>query len=219
MSNKIPCGGFYLDDMLNVNDNGELSIKGGTPYQQLVTDGDGNTRWEDKMVVDNELSATSTNPVQNKVIKSALDAKLGAYEVTITMNGKTGETSVDKTFDEIKTAYSSGMFMFAKYVVSFGDINIIRGFSATCNYNPASNKIFFNFVLGGPSNDERNGVSLGSISIDSNNNVVIQDGESVLLGVVSIDERIILNSSTDGSTKKFRITVDDSGTISATEMT
>lgn len=49
MSNKIPCGGFYLDDMLNVNDSGELSIKGGTPYQQLVTDGEGNTKWEDRL--------------------------------------------------------------------------------------------------------------------------------------------------------------------------
>lgn len=49
MKNKIPCGGFYLDDMLNVNDSGELSINGGTPYQQLVTDGNGNTQWEDRL--------------------------------------------------------------------------------------------------------------------------------------------------------------------------
>lgn len=49
MSNKIPCGGFYLDDMLSVNDSGELSIKGGTPYQQLVTDANGNTKWEDRL--------------------------------------------------------------------------------------------------------------------------------------------------------------------------
>ena len=74
MNNKIPCGGFYLDDTLGVNESGQLSIKGGTPYQQLVTDGNGNTRWEDKMVVDSALSDTSTNPVQNKVIKSALDS-------------------------------------------------------------------------------------------------------------------------------------------------
>ena len=52
MSNKIPCGGFYLDDMLNVNDSGELSINGGTPYQQLVTDGSGNTKWEDRLAYD-----------------------------------------------------------------------------------------------------------------------------------------------------------------------
>ena len=49
MSNKIPCGGFYLDDTLNVNESGKLSIKGGTPYQQLVTDGNGNTQWEDRL--------------------------------------------------------------------------------------------------------------------------------------------------------------------------
>ena len=33
-----------------------------------------------------------------------------------------------------------------------------------------------------------------------------------------IDE-LILNSSTEGSTKKFKITVDDTGTLSATEVT
>ena len=54
MSNKIPCGGFYLDDMLYVNDSGELSIKGGAPYQQLVTDGSGNTKWEDRLAYEGD---------------------------------------------------------------------------------------------------------------------------------------------------------------------
>ena len=105
MSNKIPCGGFYLDDMLNVNDSGELSIKGGTPYQQLVTDGDGNTRWEDKMVVDSELSDTSENPVQNKVVKVALDAlAIPTLHITVTsLDKSTMKTTItaDKTFDEM----------------------------------------------------------------------------------------------------------------------
>lgn len=61
MSNKIPCGGFYLDDMLNVNSNGELSINGGTPYQQLVTDGSGNAKWEDRL-------AYITDPVRTELI-------------------------------------------------------------------------------------------------------------------------------------------------------
>lgn len=105
MSNKIPCGGFYLDDMLNVNDSGELSIKGGIPYQQLVTDGDGNTRWEDKMVVDSELSDTSTNPVQNEVVKVALDAlAIQTLHITVTsLDMSTMETTftADKTIDEM----------------------------------------------------------------------------------------------------------------------
>ena len=106
MSNKIPCGGFYLNDMLNVNDSGELSIKGGTPYQQLVTDGDGNARWEDKMVVDGALSDTSTNPVQNKVVKAALDAlAIPTLHITVTsLDMSTMETTftADKTVDEMR---------------------------------------------------------------------------------------------------------------------
>ena len=219
MKNKIPCGGFYLDDTLNVNDSGELSIKGGIPYQQLVTDGDGNARWEDKMIVDSELSDTSTNPVQNKVIKSALDAKLGVYEVTITMNGMTGETSVDKTFDEIKTAYSSGMLMFAKYVISYEDMNIIRGLSTTCNYRPSDNTIIFTFGFGEAvlEGGEQRSAKIGTIAIDSNNNIAIQDRDSVISSIVS--NRIVLISQAPGSTKQFKITVDDTGTISATEVT
>lgn len=217
MSNKIPCGGFYLDDMLNVNDSGELSIKGGAPYQQLVTDENGNTRWENKMIVDSELSDTSTNPVQNRVVKSALDAKPDVYAVTFTMNGMTGETSADKTFDEIKTAYSSGMFMFAKCVVSFEDMNLIRGVSATCNYRPSDNTIIFTFGFGEGVSGGIRSVTIGSISIDSNNNVVIQDKASAISTLVS--GGIVLKSETSGSTKKFAISVDDSGTISTTEVT
>lgn len=35
----------------------------------------------------------------------------------------------------------------------------------------------------------------------------------------SIDSKIIVKSSTEGSSKRFKITVDDSGVISATEVT
>ena len=120
MSNKIPCGGFYLDDMLNVNDSGELSINGGTPYQQLVTDGEGNARWEDKMVVDSELSDTSENPVQNKVIKSALDA-LSAFVVHMSVDTSSGSLGVDVTNAEIYNACAEGrlVFLFANLSGAF----------------------------------------------------------------------------------------------------
>ena len=85
MKNKIPCGGFYLDDMLYVNDSGELSIKGGTPYQQLVTDGDGNAKWEDKPYFNVNVVDSSVDSVQN---------------VTI--------LTLDATNQQIYTAYQSG---------------------------------------------------------------------------------------------------------------
>ena len=49
MSNKVPCGGFYLDDMLSVDENGKLGVNGGEPFKQLVTDRDGNVKWEDRL--------------------------------------------------------------------------------------------------------------------------------------------------------------------------
>ena len=198
---KVPCGGFELGDSLVVND-GKLDLAPGA--------GGGVT-------VDSELSDTSTNPVQNKVIKSALDAKSDGYAVTITMNGVTGETSADKTFDEIKTAYSSGMFMFAKYVVSYEDMNLIRGVSATCNYRPSDNTIIFTFGFGEGVSKGIRSVTIGSISIDSNNNIAIEDRGSMISGLIS--DSIILSSKTPGSTKRFEITVDDSGAISAKEAT
>ena len=45
MNNKIPCGGFYLSDMLGMDENGKLGVNGGEPYKSLVTDGDGNVKW------------------------------------------------------------------------------------------------------------------------------------------------------------------------------
>lgn len=49
MNNKIPCGGFYLSDMLGVDENGKLGINGGEPYKSLVTDGNGGVKWEDRL--------------------------------------------------------------------------------------------------------------------------------------------------------------------------
>ena len=50
---KVPCGGFKLDEnFLGMNENDELSLTGGgegKAYQQLVTDGDGNVKWEDRL--------------------------------------------------------------------------------------------------------------------------------------------------------------------------
>lgn len=54
---KVPCGGFKLDEnFLSMNENDELSLTGrgseGKAYQQLVTDGDGEVKWEDRLAYD-----------------------------------------------------------------------------------------------------------------------------------------------------------------------
>ena len=53
MSFKIPCGGFMLGEGLVLSEDGKtLNVSGGgglpsggTPYQQLMTDGNGNAKW------------------------------------------------------------------------------------------------------------------------------------------------------------------------------
>lgn len=69
------------------------------------------------------------------------------------------------------------------------------------------------------------------ITISKINNRIINIAELVSEELKMLDEKfipytiqrvgsdVILNSSTSGSTKKFKITVDDSGKISATEVT
>ena len=215
MSNKIPCGGFYLDDTLNVNDNGELSIKGGTPYQQLVTDGDGKVKWEDKMVVDSELSATSTNPVQNKAIKSALDAKLEApFSVTLTTNMKNWAITSDNSVDEVRTALRLGKDVKAVSKYTSGDLEVINGHSIYCVETGGGIAfLFVHFSSSGPSFTENIPYSISSIYMTDTN--IISGSSDNQVPSLYTDQLCLRSKS---GNKWFEISVDDSGTISATEV-
>ena len=58
---KVPCGGFKLDEnFLGMNENDELSLVGGSEgkaYKQLVTDGEGKAKWEDRLAYDDSKVA------------------------------------------------------------------------------------------------------------------------------------------------------------------
>ena len=95
--NKIPCGGFELDDSL-VMENGKLGVAPGA-----------------SVAVDSELSDTSTNPVQNKVVKAALDAKQSKNFVINFSQDSDGSDKADKTFAELSSAISAGASISAVY--------------------------------------------------------------------------------------------------------
>ena len=59
------------------------------------------------------------------------------------------------------------------------------------------------------------GESQKIISLDSLGNLITNDGGTVMIW----NDGVVVESCTQNSTKKFKITVDDSGTISATEVT
>lgn len=114
MSNKIPCGGFYLDDMLNVNDSGELSIKGGTPYQQLVTDGNGNTRWEDRLAYDDsKLVVDSGHGFQLVKVSDEIPswASIDAPIKYWLSNGTNGTSNPESYTNLGKGSFAAGEFL------------------------------------------------------------------------------------------------------------
>ena len=67
MNNKIPCGGFYLSDTLGVDESGKLGVNGGEPYKSLVTDGDGNVKWEDRLAYGGEETITWDGNIEGLV--------------------------------------------------------------------------------------------------------------------------------------------------------
>ena len=82
---KVPCGGFKLDEnFLGMNENDELSLTGGREgegkaYQQLVTDGDGNAKWEDRLAYE---TVTKTAVLEEQSVSFTLQG--GHMAATIT---------------------------------------------------------------------------------------------------------------------------------------
>ena len=106
-------------------------------------------------------------------------------------------------------------------------------YECTCVSNPDNMKLIGNpSIMGDTADtgepfiiaDSDQGVRIGTLDTSASHTISIS--QCVAGEVVKIDEKfipdvsgLIVKSSTADSTKKFRITVDDSGTISATEVT
>lgn len=100
---KVPCGGFELDESLALN-NGKLGLapgagggglpSGGTPYQQLVTDGSGNTVWEDRLAYETDPVLTEIVPEETVTFANE-DGVMGAVWPP-TFNAVVGQTYIVK---------------------------------------------------------------------------------------------------------------------------
>lgn len=72
-----------------------------------------NTGGGGDITVDSELSLSSENPVQNKVITDALNDKPDTFVVNFTYNDQTSKYTSDKSYDEVISAINSGKTVFA----------------------------------------------------------------------------------------------------------
>ena len=213
MSKKIPCGGFYLDDMLNVNDNGELSINGGTPYQQLVTDGNGGVKWEDRLAYEGSRVVVDTGGIKLVMVSGEVPSWASgnvAVKCWLSENAQTFTIQPEQFRFLDNGSFSAGFVFFIttdnsevegvvfpkKGVYFTSSIPVLEGASVT-----------------------------GVASADSDTPEITWNGNVEFTKTIdpkyipSELNEIILPSSTSGSSKKFKITVNDTGAISATEVT
>ena len=183
---------------IGVNSNGVLSPNAtvpstnGTAYQQLVTDGDGNTKWEDMLAYE---TITEKTLIDN---------------TSVTVNRDSGESE--------KVSCDWELIVGEKYTVRVDD-NVVEGAVAQ-----EGNGYKFLVVAEGAVSLYQYPGYWKLMSRANGQHPVTLSGPSA--STKKIDPKyipselneIVLSSSTSGSSKKFKITVDDSGTITATEV-
>ncbi len=225
MNNKIPCGGFYLSDTLGVDENGKLGVNGGEPYKSLVTDGDGNVKWEDRLAYEDKEIIPPLNIVWD-----------GNTEGLENANPDPSGTPIYKMSDVIPpdeqirtlvwTIYESGEVKYASDILktapSYNNGNYFVWSDYGLVITKKDNVTIPGSLLGfNPVTIANKGIYLPVAS------TLVGDSVEAVVEIIPIDKKfipselneIILPSSTSGSSKKFKITVNDNGAITATEVT
>ena len=210
---KVPCGGFKLDEnFLGMNENDELSLTGGSEgeaYKSLVTDGEGGVKWEDRLAYEDSRLVVNVGNL-GQAVKVADEVPSWA--------------SVDAPMKVGLSKGSSATFNPEHYL----DLGNGSFMADGAFFIAADNTEFNSFVF--PEKGvyfilSLNGTYVSGISsADSDTPEITWDGN--IGKIKAIDPKyipselneIILPSSTSGSSKKFKITVDDSGVISATQV-
>ena len=203
---KVPCGGFKLDEnFLGMNENDELALVGGSEgkaYQQLVTDDNGNPKWEDRLAYEETkeyrlpsntegLDSFEAGVTYYKVSNDILDVNVMKKGFIYQASSEQIAFSLDKS-----VAYDDSAF----YDKSAGAIIVC--YKTTINWNKRQITV--------PST----GIYLSNPDLY----LKLVIAKKIDSKFIPDSDYIVVNSSTPDSTKRFKITVDDSGTISATEV-
>ena len=202
---------------INVSANGVLSPNAAVPstddsvYQQFVTDGDGSVKWEDRLC----YTGVGLQEIGNDTVKDENNTVLetGYYFQNSNLN--------------ISLLGNAG----AKYVIEF------NGVKYDCICRQTNDNFMFaigNSAIVNPSKEDTGEPFFIYQSMEGHNVVYWKASFGNSVKVISYAEKevtkqipeqyipvmssVTLKSSTSGSSKKFKITVDDSGAITATEV-
>lgn len=201
---------------IGVNSNGVLSPNAtvpstnGTAYQQLVTDGDGNVKWEDKPF------GMEKGAVIRSVSGLSWSENTG-YKKDEYPYKSVVDTNVFKTLDEIPDVDNNSTIQVVVDGVTYSNMTIdysssggayeISVYSEECPVFISSVNAYMADTVT---------VTFLSNRTDINSVQVIDLDKDSIKAMSS--DFIEFASTTPGSSKKFKITVDDSGTITATEV-
>lgn len=202
---------------IGVNNNGVLSPNAtvpstnGSAYQQLVTDGEGNTKQENRLCytgvglqeIGNDTVKDDSNTVletgyyfQNSNLNISLLGNAGAKYV-IEFNGEKYDCICRQTYDDFVFAIGNSAIVDASKEDTGEPFFIYESMEG-------HNVVYWKEISGNP---------VKVISYVEKE--VVKQIPEMFIPVMS---SVTLKSSTSGSSKKFKITVDDSGVITATEV-
>ena len=209
-------------------DNGKVPTINGNKWELKMPDAGGSP---DAVL----YTAQALTDAQKKQARNNVDAAIGDFSVTATIQNFPTCT-LDKTFDQIQEAISKGKRVFA--VIKFGGDGglILPLFNSTSteiqftgfDYNNGLNRAqTYKLVVTAGESVLATG-SAPMLTVDNTlRQVEMEAGPSFDMEIATkkyvddkiFDKELILSSSTAGSTKKFKLTIDDTGTLTASEIT
>ena len=211
-TNDAASGKINVDNRGMLNPNSTVPSTNGTPYQQLVSDGQGNVKWEDRLAYDDSRVVVDAGDglqlvkVADEVPSwASVDSPMKVWMSNGTHSTVTTVTPEEYT-DLVNGSFASSVDIF---------------FITTDNFEASGDVLLEKGVYFGKFHED---YTTGIASADSDTPEITWDGNVEFTKTIdpkyipSELNEIILPSSTSGSSKKFKITVDDSGTISATEV-
>lgn len=176
---------------------------------------DGIATGANKTTVDSALSSTSTNPVQNKVINTALSGKANtnhSHDLSAMINGLSGGTDTPSDADYYVSQYAGGGTtsttyhrrpMKALFEYIKGKLSKV---AVSGSYNDLSNKPTIPSVGNGTVTIKQGGTSKGTFTMNQSGNTTIE----------LTDTKYTHPSYTSKSNGLYKVTVDATGHVSGT---
>ena len=199
---------------IGVNSNGVLSPNATVPstngvaYQQLVTDGEGNAKWEDRLGYKRNADT---------ILWSENDVLFSNYNDGIYSGGLDWSSDNPKNpgVDYLIVEFDDAVYKLANRGYGYGNEHLVSN-----SNDDTGEPLFIKFFLDPDSGMIAYRIYTNIVGESHNVKVYYESEQYIAIPeqYIPVMSSVTLKSSTASSSKKFKITVDDSGAITATEV-